>query len=172
MTWKPSRELVEFTLNQAIDTFYTRDSTLIDRNANERSITHRLAFYLELIIHMSDWRLPIHVDCEFNRAPNLENNRPKKWEHDIPDVPIDSTKGKTAYPDIIIHRRIETNHPGAQYVMIEAKTAFNADPDSLREDWDKLDAFRDNREYKYLFSVQIIFGQTREQTMIHWQRPL
>jgi len=77
----------------AYKNFIKKDQYLLEVDANERSITHRLAIYLEALFPEYD------VDCEYNRNgidPKILNDFKKK-------IDSDDTCGTTVYPDIIIH---------------------------------------------------------------------
>lgn len=78
----------------AIDLLYTHDSALLERNASEWSIAHRLAVYLEQVFPAS-W----NVDCEYNRQGQ---------ERDLKKM----SNGGKVRPDIIIHHRglVEATH--------------------------------------------------------------
>jgi len=80
---------------QSLEKFLERDSVLLEINANERSLTHRVAIYLQELFPEMD------VDCEYNR----EDHDPKALY--IPGGEPDTydTNAQTVYPDIIIHKR-------------------------------------------------------------------
>ncbi|MBZ0158278.1 MAG: N-6 DNA methylase [Alphaproteobacteria bacterium] len=95
-SWIPRHLDVEERLKTALDTFIRRDSKLIDLNANERSMTAKIADYLQ--DEFPEW----DVDHEYNR----DENAPKR-----------DTSGTLTTPDIIIHRR-GTNE---NFIVIEIK---------------------------------------------------
>ncbi|HQK46046.1 MAG TPA: hypothetical protein PLP52_03750, partial [Syntrophorhabdaceae bacterium] len=57
----PSSKDIKKRIIDAIVALYRYDHELIDKNANERSITHKLAEHLQK--EFPYW----HVDCEYNR---------------------------------------------------------------------------------------------------------
>jgi len=72
---------------------FRNDSFLLENGANERSVAHKLAEYLQ--IQFPDW----NVDCEYNR---------KGLAQKILDRIHECSKQKKTdrvYPDIIVHRR-------------------------------------------------------------------
>lgn len=84
------------------------DADLLQVDANERSLTHRLAVYME--DEFRGW----NVDCEYNRK-DLD---PKTLMFPPPgDVPADDDEARTVYPDIIVHRRRTTEN----LLVIEAR---------------------------------------------------
>jgi hypothetical protein len=120
-----------------------RDSYLLEVNANERSITHRLAVYLEP-------KFPgFQTDCEYNRDEKI----PKELWSFKKTIESDDGDGVSVYPDIIIHRRgTNKNH-----VVIEAKRLSKVTRCSSRAecicDRCKLRAYKDDLEYQHAFFV-------------------
>ncbi len=56
-----SKEDIEYILKKALDMLLSKDNYIIKIDVNERTITHRLARYLE--DYFPDW----NVDVEYNR---------------------------------------------------------------------------------------------------------
>lgn len=149
------KSLVQQTINKALDLFYANDLTLLNRTVCEKAVTHRLAFYLEILIMCDDrWPKPIHIDCEFHRAPEAAPKRKEYQRADGSDT--------WSYPDIIIHRRMDNEQNGANYVMIEAKTFYSEEDDAA--DLHKLKTFRQKPKYEYEYGVFIDFERTRKDT--------
>jgi hypothetical protein len=93
---------------------------LLEINAHERSIAHKLAEYLQQQFH--DW----HVDCEYNRH----------------GIEIKKLGEARVYPDIIVHLR---NTP-FNLLVIELKCSN----ENYKGDIEKLKKFTDqNGEFKY-----------------------
>ncbi len=122
MNNKPSIEQVKARVIAALKMFFLNDIYLLEKDVNERSISHRVATYLQYVFNGWD------VDCEYNRDHNdpkyIQNvrdflNRNNNEKIDIADV--DAT---TAYPDIIIHER-GTNDSNLLAIEIK-KTIANA----------------------------------------------
>lgn len=133
-------DYVTNALHRAYLELLKNDFTLLLFDVNERSITHRLAIYLEK--YFPDY----HVDCEYNR--NGIGSRPKTLNslaYELKNISPEDTNAKTVYPDIIIHRR---GIPEG-YVVIEAKKSNN----STDFDQRKLRAYKTELGYKYAFSV-------------------
>jgi len=79
-----------------IKIFYKNASSFIlDKDVNERSISHRLANYIEP--HFPGW----NVECEYN----LNHDDSKRLDIYPRNVQSDNTQATTVYPGIIIHRR-------------------------------------------------------------------
>ncbi len=124
--------------------FLQWDSDLLEINVNERTMTHKLAEYLQQ--EFVGW----NVDCEYNRNINDEKWLPQPPEGTVGREFWQDSDAKTVFPDIIVHqRRTNTN-----ILVIEAKKSSNRD----RGAWDetKLRAFK-NPPYNYLASLFVKF---------------
>ncbi len=126
---------------------------LIDRNLNERTITHRIALYLER--EFAGW----HVDCEYNR--NLDRAKTLNLPVDRM-VKMTDLDARSVFPDIIVHWR-ERNEPW-NLVVIEAKKTTNQQVDGAEWDRLKLAAFR--RDLGYRVAVFLLL-HTREDEEPH-----
>ena len=159
------REILEINLKSCIQELFTKDLLLIANNVSERSITHKLAEYLQ-------HKFPqYNVDCEYNR--NLQNGkgRPKSiWlikERSVRELKnkYNDTVGSliskeevlsdvTSYPDIIIHQRgLNSNN----ILIIEVKKSNSI----IGDDYDisKLNAFTSlGQVYKFKFGAFIKFN--------------
>jgi hypothetical protein len=135
------RDEVLARLQDAYKTFLSKDTQLLELDVNERSITHKLAEYLQR--EFPDW----HVDCEYNRVRDL----PKRLVGSIVSTHTDDTDGKTVYPDIIVHRRCSQEN----LLVIEAKKSTTA-ADS--DDISKLKAYKSEHGYKFAYAVTFQVG--------------
>ena len=126
---------VKWKLNSAIERLIENDRYLLETDVNERSISHRLALYLQEAF--PDW----DVDCEYNR--NLKNI--KSLEVPTSNVSWDDTEAKTVYPDIIIH------HRGIQENLLVIEIKKN---NCSQFDRKKLYAFK--HELKYQYAAELI----------------
>src|SRR2546428_1617778 len=129
-------------IDGAIEKVYKKDADLIDLNANERAIAHRLAVYLEGVIPGTN------VDCEYNRygavrtpkaLPGIESCKEKKEKDWI-------------IPDILIHVRKSEDRDN--FAAFEIKCLSKLDNCDAR----KLAGLtsRDGR-FKYDFGVGVEF---------------
>jgi hypothetical protein len=118
-------------IDKAIKIFLAKDIILLENDSSERSITHKLACYLER--YFPEW----DVDCEYNR--NLIDTKKLK------DTCKNSSdeNGSPVFPDIIIHKRITEEN----YIVIEVKKTTN--PESSECDIQKLKAFINELGYQY-----------------------
>lgn len=136
INWEQLRE----HLDAAVAQFLAHDAYLVENDANERSMTHRFAIYLQS-------RLPeFHVDCEYNRDGNVPKRLAIRQRTAVPDNDTDAT---TIFPDIIVHERGTRNN----ILVIEAKKAGRP----TERDRDKILAFMTDDAYKYRFGAQLIF---------------
>src|SRR5437762_5277859 len=119
------------------------DAHLLTSDANERSITHRFAIYMEQ-------EFPeFNVDCEFNRK-GLNVKR-------LPSFGIDprsaKNEGINLYPDIIVHHRGTENN----FIAVEAKPSSKdvicRNPQKCKCDRCKLRAYKADLKYRYAFYV-------------------
>jgi hypothetical protein len=82
----------------ALRVFYDNDSNLLEIDANERTVAHRFALYLEFLFEGRN------VDCEYNRygdelgpktLPGIEHcNSRKETDWIIPDILIHTRKSR------------------------------------------------------------------------------
>lgn len=131
---RPAPEELSQMLIGAIVDFYREDAALLALDANERTITHKLAEHLQRRI--PDW----HVDCEYNR----HGNDPKRLQTplDRTEVGTDSVEAVTVFPDIIIHRRATDSN----LAVVEVKKH-----NGRQNTWDqeKVEAFARSPAYRY-----------------------
>ncbi len=137
------RRYVEERVTSALDVLVKNDLFLLQVDVNERSVSHKLAEYLQG--NFPGW----HVDCEYNR----DHDQKKELTYPLPCEPIDSLKARTVFPDIIIHRR-NTKH---NLLIIEMKKDANSDGDEEEKDKNKLRAFL-KPPYCYQYGLFIAFG--------------
>lgn len=127
----------------AVVALYRYDHELLDKDANERSITHKLAEHLQR--EFPYW----HVDCEYNRL----GSNAKRLRLPLVDEQTctAATEARTVYPDIIVHRR------GTQQnlVVIEVKKQGGA---PVTEDEAKIKAFSKDSGYAYQYGLLLTIG--------------
>lgn len=154
MDYPPFKE-IEVKLEKSLDTLFRNDKYLFEKDVNERSISHMLAFYLKN--EFMDW----HVDCEYNREydnpKRLKNLKYELEENDKQDL-ISDTKGTTVFPDIIIHKRGKNKN----LLAIEMKKSTSR----IKDDFDikKLKGFCTDKKLKYRYAVflKVISGKIDE----------
>ena len=144
-----TREQIEIRVNFSIQELFEKDLYLLAVNANERSITHCLANYLQL-------QFPSYnVDCEYNR----DGIEPKRLGHlDLYPNSHDED-AQTVFPDIVVHRR-GTNE---NLLVIEVKKRSN--PANRETDILKLRGYQ--RELGYRFALFVEFG-VGDHSPYHW----
>jgi hypothetical protein len=133
-----TRDEVMRRLHSAYDAMITDDLTLFEVDANERSLTHKLAEHLQS--EFPDW----DVDCEYNR----DGHDKKRLSWSATNVRTDDTDGKTVFPDVIVHHRMSDDN----LIVIEAKksTTFAMDDDER-----KLEAYKSQLDYQ--FAIAVVF---------------
>ncbi|GAB4020613.1 hypothetical protein [Spirosoma koreense] len=140
--------MVEQYLSQALEKLVKDDPELLERNVNERSMTHKLAEYLQ------PYFKDMHVDCEYNRdeydPKELDFPKDDGVQKDIAD-----TEAITIYPDIIVHRRGVSTH---NLLVIEVKKSNNLTKDKVDFDKSKLRECRDQLHYQNAAFVVLKVG--------------
>lgn len=111
-------------IGMAIEKLKAEDKYLLDVVVSERSLTHRLAVYLEQLPVFSGW----NIDCEYNR-----NGDVPKFLKGL---------GRLALPDIVVHKR---GAAGPNLLVIEAKKTGQHDGD----DEAKVKAYIQDLRYRY-----------------------
>ena len=134
-----TREEVERGLHAAY-TLLKRDRVLLELDANERSLTHKLAEYLQG--EFPDW----DVDCEYNR----DGDTPKRLS--VQTISTNDTDAHTVFPDIIIHYR----NTKKNLVVIEAKKKSRTADGSA--DKKKLKAYMTEHHYQFAFAIVFPVG--------------
>lgn len=137
---------------RALQRFFACDADLLKLDANERTITHRFAMYLQ--DELPDW----HVDCEYNR----DGHDPKRVSLPTLHPRDDDSDATTVFPDVIVHHRgLEEN-----YLVLEFKKIRNGlDGDVDRQ---KLRAYKKELHYSYALFVAIGVWRRCGELQIEW----
>lgn len=114
-------EIQEKVLN-SIKKLFDEDIFLLKADANERSISHKLAIYLQ--DEFTELK-NLSVDCEYNRDMDFDPKRMDDWKSRCAqEVESDDVHAKTVYPDIIVHERGNNDN---NLLVIEIKKSNNSD---------------------------------------------
>lgn len=161
-----TQETLMTLLKEALTKLYVKDWYILEHNCHERSITHKLAEYLQELLPNYD------VDCEYNLDIDNENKR-KKWiskevitkiKSEIKNIKgnLDTNNwnlseeieklSKGFYPDIIVHKR-DTNK--YNMLVIEVKKSNNIDTELDIQKLIALTSQNTPNHYKYLLGAQI-----------------
>jgi hypothetical protein len=135
-----NQETILQKLDNAIQNLMKYDRDLLIRDVNERSITLRLAMYLQCEFPKK------HVDCEFNR----DHEGVKKLLCFPKRARTNDTDARTVFPDIIVHER-----KGPNLLIIEAKKSGKRELKKRCTDLQKLQAFKDELGYEH--AVFLVF---------------
>ena len=146
------REIVEAALNEALDQLLRSDSAILAMDVNERSISHRLASYLEPFF--PGW----NVDCEYNR----NHDDPKRLNIRRRNILSDDTQATTVFPDIIVHHRGTDDN----FVVIEMKKTTSQETDDY--DLEKLHAFKEQLRYQFAIFVKVRTGGAPSIESVQW----
>lgn len=150
MSFNDTKQKIEVALRK----LRVNDSFLIDANTNERTISHKLAEYLQESYPRPDW----NVDCEYNRH-GLE-----KKEIDVPkdNINWDDTEARTIFPDIVVHKRNNDNY---NRLVIEVKKSSNKESHKL----DKIKLMALTREpYRYNFGLFLEISVSKGADFLQW----
>jgi hypothetical protein len=129
----------------ALGVFYARETFLLEKDASERALAHRLAVHLESRFFGWD------VDCEYNRLGERRLLLPKATI-----VSTDDDVGKSIYPDIVVHRRTVPEN----LLAIEIRKGGNYQP--LDHDRHKLRALTDpHLWFAYRIGLLLVLGRKR-----------
>ena len=154
-----SKVEIENILRVSLDELYEKDSEIIFKSydLHERSITHRLALYLEK--HFIDKGYV--VDVEFNRMLNnygedvIGNEIGKRL--DFEKYGKDSSN---VYPDIIVHKRKTTEN----LLEIEVKMEWK----NSKKDFDLIKINEYISQLDYEFGVYLELAENRKDCKINF----
>ena len=152
MGYRYSTEEIKKKVNFAIGFLRKNDSFLLDNDIGERTISHKLAEYLQT--EFPDW----NVDCEY-KLKALKN----KTLQDIPEC-AEQNKMDKVDPAIIIHLR----NTGENLLVIEVKKGRRDECD-----FKKLEIYTNQTgEYKYGLGLFIQFQQLSHPILIWFKNGL
>lgn len=144
MTWVDSLQTtcrgggpLAWAVVQAVQTLLDRDAYLLWADVNERTLTHRLAIYVEQVFPGWD------VDCEYNR----DGHDPKEIAFGSGD---DAEHGSRVFPDVVVHKRGTAEN----FVVFEVKKSNN--PESDERDFEKLRGYRHQLGYQHGVFIRLV----------------
>jgi hypothetical protein len=156
------KEEIEHKVIIALGILFKKDSFLLEKDVNERSISHKLAEYLQEQFPDYD------VDCEYNwQTDDLEERSHKKQlvftkEEEALFYPktdkdkIRDNNAHTVYPDIIVHKR---GHNENNLLIIEIKKSSNSDEKAKEKDKLKLGKYKEKFNYTYTLFLSVPTGE-------------
>ncbi|HLG13235.1 MAG TPA: hypothetical protein VJH03_01760 [Blastocatellia bacterium] len=164
----PTRDQLVGAVAAACKELEDRDEVLFVVNANERSLSHKFAMYLQEEVEAwgEDW----DVDCEYNRNADTVN-APYKKLLDIActrgqgTTKLDDEHAKTVFPDVIVHRRRTPDN--LLVVELKKTTARTNDKDF---DIEKLRAYVD--QLRYRAAAFILLDVKTARCEVEWVPPL
>ena len=150
---KLTEELIDI-FEKAKNEFLEKEKAIIKNDTNERTLTQRLAFYLELQLRKNIKYENYSVDCEYNRK-----------EEDIKRLKYGkNTDKKEIYPDIIVHQRKIKNN----LIAIEMKKTTSRNTDKIK-DIEKLEALTDRKnDYHYTLGIYFELDITDNNNIINF----
>ena len=150
---KLTEELIDI-FEKAKNEFLEKEKAIIKNDTNERTLTQRLAFYLELQLRKNIKYENYSVDCEYNRK-----------EEDIKRLKFGkNTDKKEIYPDIIVYQRKIKNN----LIAIEMKKTTSRNTDKIK-DIEKLEALTDRKnDYHYTLGIYFELDITDNNDIINF----
>ena len=154
-----TKKQIQNILNKSLDQLFEKDSQIIFKtyNLHERSITHRLAIYIEKHFENTDYV----VDVEYNR---MRNSYDEDVIGNLIGKNLDFEKyGKDSsnvYPDIIVHKRDTNNN------LLEIELKMQWKNGKRKFDYIKINEYMNQLEYKY--GVYIELSEIRENCIIEF----
>ncbi len=144
------KEKVEIALGMLLK----NDAFLLEHDVNERSISHKLAEYLQQLF--PDY----NVDCEYNwqvddpcyKELSFTSEEEKQFYTKTDEEKIKDKNAHTVYPDVIIHQR---GHNRDNLLIIEMKKTSNKDERARERDKLKLKKYKDKFSYEFILSLDI-----------------
>lgn len=169
-------ELINQAMSTALEQLRDRDRHLLIHGLHERSISHRLAVYLETLLPN------FNVDCEYNGNVDADNGKKyiyflkanaPRLKIKLKDEEIDAdTIERSIYPDIIVHRR-GGNGPENNLLVAEIKlTSSTVDVGWDKEKLSRFTSSEFENRFDYQYGVFILLG-VKEQfglVEVEWYR--
>jgi len=142
------------------------DKKLLEIKVNERTITHKLAEYLQQNF------LEYNVDCEYNRyrdyAKRIRTQHDRSREinnlsnTELAKLIWENKEADTIYPDIIIHNR---GTQEGNILVIEVKKSSNLN--TAESDKEKIEELM-RRPYNYKFGLFLRIDLNGENDIFDW----
>jgi hypothetical protein len=150
-------------LDRAIADFNEKDAASLlapnDRGVaiHERTIVHRLAYYLECRIRDDGAPENVSVDCEYNRfgtgTKYLRQMEGYAGVIEEADRKLTNRGELSILPDLIVHERGEA---GPNYLVVEVKKDSNASGPAVELDRMKLDCLTARyRDFEYALGIEL-----------------
>lgn len=150
MIEKCSQKEIKKRINIAISILFDRDYFLIKEKVHERSISHKLGEYLQILF--PGW----NVDCEYNKK-GLDKKQLEGYSKFF-----DYKRTDDVMPDIIIHKRNTTKN--LLVIELKNKGAINYDRKKL-----ELFTSADN-SYCYFLGLLINFSNNFKELQLIWYK--
>lgn len=148
-------EEVRQKLKAALKKLRVKDSFLIKADTNERTISHKLAEYLQE--EFPNW----NVDCEYNRH-GYDIKKLRVTHMPKGNVELNETEAKTIFPDIVVHER---NNDERNLLVIEVKKTSNTE--SRQFDREKIIGLTKD-EYRYRYGLLLEIAVDKSRDVLEW----
>lgn len=154
-----TEEQIRQAIQEALDKLMENDRYLFEKDVNERTLTHRMAIFLEEKIGKIEpgW----NVDCEYNRDVSSETE-PYSKKLQLSEAPpcgydaepYQDENATTVFPDIIVHKRGKSGDEEGNLAVIEVKKSTS----TVGSDFDrtvKLPAYLTYLKYRHAYFVTL-----------------
>lgn len=144
---------IKRAVDESLEELLDKDEELLIHNANERSISHRLAMYLEQKVR--DFETDYDVDVEYNRVigengetEDIRDSKRVKYDEFSSEcrgrkITDGDTNAQTVFPDIIVHRRGSNEY---NLLVIEVKKTSSSYSEKC--DKEKIERYRCDLGYE------------------------
>jgi hypothetical protein len=137
-------------VERAAQKLFHRDANFPE-GVNERSITHRLAIYIEEEIRSIGDGFPhLSVDCEYNRRFGEGETKKLIGMYGNGEGGAMDTHATTVCPDIVVHRRGDDDD---NRIIIELKVDGRSNGGHRDRDREKLTLYRSQLKYQHALFV-------------------
>ncbi|HIF9325835.1 hypothetical protein [Photobacterium damselae] len=136
---KENSDVGQHVIN-SLKQFIEHDRYLLEKDANERSLTHRIGMYLQAQFDN------YYVDCEYNR----DKHEPKELHIEQEKSDVREGNATTVYPDIIVHRRGSNVD---NLLVIEFKKSSSTVNNG--RDMNKLHAYKKELHYRFALFIEL-----------------
>ena len=164
----PATNIVRSALDAALNLLCqpSNDAYLLQIDASERSITHRLAIHLES--EVETWGEHWNVDCEYNRDANADDDFYKKiinaTEFEVRySNSIDGEHTHFVFPDIIVHKRDTEQN----LLIVEIKKSTSKDAGAFDRKV-KIPAYVEQLKYQFAAFVELKIYDPIGYKIVEW----
>lgn len=140
------QKIIEVLVKQAIDALYANDIFLLENDAHERTITHKLAEYLQDAFE--NWYVDLEYDKYYQESSRLQEHLPRHGKM----AGASHAESEIVYPDIIVHGR------GTGFSLLVAEVCKSTSARPRDYDMEKLRQYKNELHCKHAFLLVLCCG--------------